>query len=129
MLKIEEVHTSAGVQGEYIVLQNQGLLTVNLRGWALCTDAFLDGDETQLVNGLYVFREEEQIKPYTRVVLFTGSGVNGWVPTIDGRLAYCAYWGKKERIWTLANYVHVIHLFTSKKVVHSESTALTLPQM
>jgi hypothetical protein len=116
MLKIEEVHASAGVQGEYVVLQNQGLLTVNLRGWALCTNAFLEGDDTRIAEEMYIFREDEQIKPYTRVVLFTGKGDNGWVPTIDGRLAYCAYWGRQERIWTITSHVHVLHLFTSRKV-------------
>src|ERR1044071_5792751 len=44
MLKIIDVHASASAGGEYVVLQNEGLTTVNLRGWALCTQRYLNGD-------------------------------------------------------------------------------------
>src|SRR5579871_1020784 len=91
MLKIVEVHASEGAQGEYIVLQNTGLITVSLRGWALCTDAYLDGDAARIADEMYIFRDDIPIKPYMRVVLFTGSGQDGWVPTVDGKQAYCAY--------------------------------------
>ena len=43
MLKIVEVHPSSNPKGEYVVLHNLGLVTENLRGCALCTDAYLDG--------------------------------------------------------------------------------------
>src|SRR5579871_2899505 len=100
MLKIVEIHAASGVQGEYIVLQNMGLVTVSLRGWALCSDAFLEGEPAKLAEEMYIFREDVAIKPYTNVVLFTGEGEDGWVPTIDGKQAYCAYWGRPERLWT-----------------------------
>jgi hypothetical protein len=116
MLKIVEVHASDGVRGEYVVLQNMGLVTVSLRGWALCTDAYLDGDEYQIAAQLYVFRDDMPIKPYTRVVLFTGSGVDGWQPTTDGRQAYCAYWNRAERIWSVTETIHVLHLSASKRI-------------
>ena len=96
MLKIIEVHPATNTQGEYIVLQNQGLVTVSLRGWALCTDAYLESDPARMAQEMYVFREEVPIKPYTRVVLFTGNGEDEWVPTIDGRQAYCAYWNRRD---------------------------------
>lgn len=117
MLKIIEVHPATSTQGEYIVLQNQGLVTVSLRGWALCTDAYLDGDPMQMAQEMYVFRDDVAIKPYTRVVLFTGSGEDDWVPTVDGRQAYCAYWNRRERIWSSAAHVHLLHLLNSRVIV------------
>jgi hypothetical protein len=117
MLKIVEVHPAARVQGEYIVLENTGLITLSLRGWALCTDAYLEGDFTQIADTMYIFRDDVPIKPYTRVVLFTGSGQDGWVPTTDGKQAYCAYWDRHERVWTYAANVHVLHLLNSKRIV------------
>lgn len=117
MLKIVEIHVSESAQGEYIVLQNQGLRAVMLRGWALCTDTYLEGDAAQFANEMYIFRQDIPIEPYARVVLFTGSGQEGWVPTTDGRWAYCVYWGRSERVWTSADHVHLLHLLGSKRVL------------
>lgn len=116
MLKIVDVHAAAGVQGEYVVLQNLGLVTVSLRGWALCTDAYFCGDPKRIVDAMYIFREDIPIKPYTRVVLFTGSGQDGWQPTVDGKQAYCAYWGRPERIWSDADNIHVLQLSASRRL-------------
>lgn len=114
MLKIVEVHAASTAQGEYVVLQNQGLVTVSLRGWSVCTDAYLYGEPSELAQQMFIFRDDVQIKPYTRVVLFTGAGEDGWVPTIDGRQAYCAYWQRTERIWSQAQNVHILHLAASR---------------
>ncbi len=117
MLKIIEVHPATSTQGEYVVLQNTGLVTVSLRGWALCTDAYLDDDPLRMAQEMYIFRDDVPIKPYTRVVLFTGCGEDDWMPTIDGRQAYCAYWNRRERLWTSASHVHLLHLLNSKIVL------------
>lgn len=116
MLKIVEVHAAKQAQGEYLVLQNQGLVSVSLRGWALCTEAFLDGDLDRIADSMYVFREDVSIKPYTRVVLFTGRGEDGWVPTIDGRQAYCAFWNRSQCVWTEASNINVLHLSATRPV-------------
>lgn len=117
MLKVVDVHPAADVRGEYVVLQNQGLVSVTLRGWALCTEALLSGEMTQIADELYVFRDEIAVKPYTKVVVFSGEGEDGWVPTTDGRLAYCAYWNRSRRIWSDAKRVHLLHLANSRPVV------------
>lgn len=124
MLRIVDVHAAPTARGEYIVLQNQGLVTVSLRGWALCTDAYLCGDADQIASEMYIFRDDIPIKPYTRVVLFTGEGEDGWLPTVDGRQAYCAYWGRQERIWSQTDSVHILHLLSSRRVAQSSPPAL-----
>ncbi len=125
MLKIVEIHSAESVQNEYIVLQNQGVVTVNLKGWAVCTDAYLLENEFDMKSGMYVFRMSEEVKPYTHIVLFTGAGQNGWVPTNDGRLAYCAYWGNSERVWSEAKNIHVLQLVSSRTVREPQSSSLT----
>ena len=125
MLKIVEIHSAITVQNEYIVLQNQGVVTVNLKGWAVCTDAYLLENELFMKSGMYVFRMSEEVKPYTHVVLFTGAGESGWVPTNDGRLAYCAYWGNSERVWSVAKNINVLQLVSSRPVVEPQPSSLT----
>lgn len=105
MLKIVDVHLSTQARGEYIVLRNEGVQTVQLRGWALCDDSYLSGDPYAAAPGMFIFTEETSVKPYGRVVLFTGHGHNGWQPTIDGKQAYVAYWRKSERVWQWADRV------------------------
>ena len=125
MLKIIEVHPSGNTQGEYVVLQNQGLVTVNLRGWAVCTEDYLEGNTHEAVAGMYIFREEIVVKPYARVVLFTGCGDAGWVPTVDGKQAYCAYWGRTQAVWKRSQTVYMLQMAASRKVVPPVGETLT----
>lgn len=116
MLKVMEVHPAKDARGEYLVLQNQGTVSVDLRGWALCTMAYLQGDAAQRAHEMYVFREEANIRPYTRVVLFSGQGEDGWQETIDGRQAYCAYWKRDRGIWKAGEQVYLLHVAASRLV-------------
>ncbi len=117
MLKIVEVHPSLSVAGEYVVLQNTGLTSVSLRGWALCTQTYLGGDAALAGRDMYIFTHDIYIKPYGRVVLFTQSGECGWYPTNDGKSAFVVYWGRSERIWSCAEQVHLLQLAASRRVV------------
>src|SRR5262245_8081369 len=116
MLKIVDIHPAATVSGEYVVLQNQGMKCVSLRGSALCTDAYLCGDLFAASHEMFVFTHDVTIKPYIRVVLFTGSGQSGWHPTTDGKQAYLVYWDRPERIWSLADHIHLLQIAASRKV-------------
>ncbi len=116
MLKIVELHTSKNAQGEYVVLQNHGLTTVNLRGWAICTEAYLEGCIRDMTEEMFIFREDISIKPYTYVVLFSGQGVDDWEPTVDGRQAYCAYWNRRNSVWRNTSHVHILQLTASRRV-------------
>jgi len=117
MLKITEIHPSRNASGEYVVLQNQGLMTVALRGWMLCSEAYLSPEWDPRIHPVYVFRQEVAIKPYQRVVLFTGAGEEGWYSTTDGKLAYVAYWGRSECAWSRVGHLHVLHCASSRRVL------------
>src|ERR1051325_4170203 len=108
MLKIIDLHPSPSAQGEYVVLQNHGLSTVSLRGWAVCTDSYFSGDSAAASQGMFIFADDVPIKPYTRVVLFTGEGQPGWCPTVDGKQAYLVYWNRHAPVWSSDEHLHLI---------------------
>jgi hypothetical protein len=116
MLKIIEVHPSSHLSGEYVVLQNHGLMTESLRGWALCSDTYIHGGPEAAAREMYIFQEDIPVKPYGRVVLFTGAGAPGWYPTIDGKHAYVAYWGRREQVWSTVDQVHLLHVASSRRI-------------
>ncbi len=119
MLRIAEIKHSQSVRGEYIVLQNTGLVAINLRGWAVCSEALMDGTIRDIAASLYVFQTDAVVKPYTKVVLFTGSGEDGWRETTDGRQAYCAYWNRETPVWHGARAVNVLHVAGTRSVVEN----------
>jgi len=126
MLKIVDIHTSNSAAGEYVVLQNQGLTTVTLRGWALCTETYLYGDAHEAASGMHIFADDVAIKPYTRVVLFTGTGENGWHPTVDGKFAYLVYWGRQYPIWSTTESIQLLNVASSRRVAPARTEDLQL---
>jgi hypothetical protein len=116
MFKIMELHPSSHPNGEYVVLQNHGLMTESLRGWVLCSDALLLADPEAAAREMYVFREDISVRPYGRVVLYTGAGAPGWYPTTDGKHAYVAFWGRRDRIWSCVDQVHLLHIACSRRL-------------
>ena len=116
MLKIEDVHTCDDPNGEYVVLQNHGLNTISLRGWALCGDAYLSNEPSSLSREMFVFSEDIPVKPYTRIVLFTGDGDDEWRPTTDGKHAYLVYWRKSFPVWRYVDRIFLLQPTSTRKV-------------
>ncbi|MCX6358762.1 MAG: hypothetical protein NT029_03065 [Armatimonadetes bacterium] len=108
MLKIEDIHPCADPAGEYVVLQNHGLNTISLRGWVICDDSYMAADAELGQHAMYVFTEDIAVKPYVRIVLFTGQGANEWRPTTDGKFAYLVFWGKERTAWKDADRVYLL---------------------
>jgi hypothetical protein len=125
VLKIVDIHLSSSPQSEYVVLQNHGLQTVSLRGWAVVTDRWFWAEPEMAAPEMYVFRGDAPIKPYTRVVLFTGEGDEGWCPTIDGKQAYLVYQGRRESIWHGSESLHLVHVASSMRVTERHTAAAT----
>jgi hypothetical protein len=120
MLRIVEICPSTRGRGGYVVLQNCGLVSVNLKGWAVCSEAYLQNDPERLAQEIYIFKADEAIQPYTRVVLLHGKGEDGWTDTIDGRKAYCAYWNSPTPIWKPGARIHLLHIQGSQRVPSNE---------
>ncbi|MDE2126812.1 MAG: lamin tail domain-containing protein [Armatimonadetes bacterium] len=115
MLKIVEVHPAPTPKGEYLVLRNEGLNTIDLREWMVSSEGLFTGAENR-ENQLYVFPRETLVKPYVNVVLFTGEGEDGWAPTVDNKRAWCAFWQRKECVWRAATHVHVLRVAATRRV-------------
>lgn len=116
MLKIVDVHGSATVNGEYVVLQNHGLTTLSLQGWIVATEAYASGMPFDATQDMYVFTDDVPIKPYARVVLFTGAGRDGWRPTNDGKPAYVAFWGQSRPVWSTAMRIVLLQPSCSRRI-------------
>lgn len=128
MLKIVDVHLSSSPQGEYVVLQNQGLQTISLRGWAVVTDKWFWGEPESAAPETYVFCRDAAIRPYARVVLFTGEGEEGWCPTTDGKQAYLVYWGRRASAWHDTECLHLVHVASSKRAVGQQTAAAAISE-
>ncbi len=125
MFKIIELHPASSASAEYVVLQNHSTAIVSLRGWAICTDRYLLGDPIAAARTMYIFTDEIGIKPYQRVVLFSGAGETGWYPTVDDKLAYVAYWGREEPAWSDADRVLLLQLASTRRVVVPDTSPTT----
>lgn len=128
MLKIVELHPGDTPGKEYVVLQNLGISTVSLKGWALTGDSWLSGNAVKMAQDIYIFTEDAAIKPYTRVVLFTGRGEDGWTPTTDGKHAFLVYWNRNEAVWSKCAYVHLLQVAASRKVVKTDEISYSRPE-
>jgi len=120
LLKIVDLHPASTPGSEYVVLQNQGLITISLKGWALAGDSYMSGDPGRSASETFIFAEDIPIKPYTRVVLFTGEGTDGWYETIDNKTAYLVYWNRPSSVWTDTPFVHLLRPVSSCKVVSAD---------
>jgi hypothetical protein len=117
LLKITDLHPASTPGSEYVVLQNQGLITISLKGWALAGDSYLSGDAARSAGETFIFSDDIPIKPYTRVVLFSGEGTDGWYETIDNKTAYLVYWNRPTPVWIDTPYVHLLRPVGSCKVL------------
>ena len=94
MLRIVGVQRSGSPHSEFILLQNQGAMRIELSGHALMTEA-----EGLAESGLYVFRERESIPAGRFVMLTTAPGTPRWERTKDGQTIYHVYANRTSPIW------------------------------
>lgn len=111
MLRIVEVQRSEEPQSEYLLLQNQGVLKIGLRGHMIANEDAIGrgGAETT-----FAFTDDIQVPAACWVLLITGCGTNGWHRDPDSKPVYCVFWNRDRSVW---NYEHgPIHLLN---VVHT----------
>lgn len=98
-----------------MLLRNQGVLKVTLRGHALADEAVFSGQVGGLEEGMFVFLDEEVIPPGAYVMAVTGRGQNGWGRSRDGSLVYYAFWNRERPVWSRGSgTVHVLGVTHSK---------------
>ena len=119
MIRIVGVQRNENPHQEFVLLQNQGSLRINLRGHLLMSDCTLERDS--LGETLHLFREEMLIPPGNFVILFSGIGTPRWAKTKDQQLIYYAYMNRETPVWQpCSGPMHVLsphHTYAERREV------------
>lgn len=117
MIRIVGVQPNENIGQEFVLLQNQGNMRINLRGYALIADSNLS-DPPGLQN-VFVINEDISIPPGHHAAIRTGSGTSDWCHKHDGYHVYHFFLGRNTPIWEPETTVHLLtptHKFATKKV-------------
>lgn len=97
MIRIVGVQRDPRIGQEFVLLQNQGNMRVNLKGHAVVAEvALLDPDT---LHALHLFRDNEDIMPGQFVLLRTCPGEGHWITTQEGTRVYYAYMNRTQSVW------------------------------
>ena len=97
VIRIVGLQKSESARQEFVLLQNQGSLRMNLRGHVVVSDAAMEG--AQLSEAAHAFSDDVLIPPGVYVLLFSGHGEPRWARTRDGALVYYTFMGRDFAIW------------------------------
>jgi hypothetical protein len=95
MLRIVAIEPNPDANREFIVLQNRGFLTVQLRGHALMDEDTATGDADRL----FPLVDDVRIPSSAYVLVATGSGMNGWARCSDGSIVYQVFLNRRTGEW------------------------------
>src|SRR5690349_13825679 len=98
MIRIVGVQRSDEVAQEFILLQNQGNMKVNLRGHALVADLELLGLDG--AGALHLFADDVEIHAGAYVLLRTVPCRPHWNQCAEGQLIFYASMGRHELVWS-----------------------------
>lgn len=117
MIRIVGVQPSENIGQEFILLQNQGNMRINLKGYALVAEStLLDPPGLQTV---FVVNEDITIPPGHHAAIRTNSGQSGWCHKHDGYHIYHFFLNRSSQLWEEGSTVHLLtptHKFATKKV-------------
>ena len=116
MLRIIDIQVSGTAAGEWVVIQNQGMIPLNLRGWIVTGDMYLTGQAESAAKQMFIFTADEVIKPGVRAVLISSYGSDSWFPTVEGGSAYVAYANRAESLWSQADELHLLQPVSSRRI-------------
>ncbi|MCA0361043.1 MAG: lamin tail domain-containing protein [Armatimonadetes bacterium] len=117
MIRIVGVQRSEDLNQEFIVLQNQGNMRVNLRGYALVAEASVD--EPSGLQEVYVIRDDVSLPAGHYAVVRSGSGSPRWVHD-EGYHYFYTFLARNSSVWNrLSGPIHVLapqHTFCERSV-------------
>lgn len=122
MIRIVGLQRNESVAQEFVLLQNQGALRLNLRGHLVVSETALD--EGDLGHAAHVFADDVLIPPGMYVLLFSGKGVSRWARTRDGALVYYAFMNRDAAVWDRSN--GPLHLLCTQHTFSERPPALLL---
>lgn len=95
MLRIVAVEPNPDPNREFVVLQNRGFLTVQLRGHALMDEDTAMGEAERM----FPLRDDVRIPSSAYLLVVTGSGANGWARCSDGSIVYQLFLNRRASAW------------------------------
>lgn len=118
MIRIVGVQRNHCPDREFVLLQNQGGMRLNLRGHVVLSEAALNSGN--LCREAHAFGDDTNVPPGCYVLLFSGEGNPRWARTKDGALVYYAYMNREAPVWeSVAGPMHVLatqHTYTERAV-------------
>lgn len=119
MLRIVGVERHIDAAQEFILLQNQGTMRLNLRGHGVVSDEVLD--VSGAAPGLFFFGEDVFIPSGGYVFLATGPTEARWQRTRDGANIYRTSMQRTQAIWHhspgIMHVLQVQHSFCEKPAI------------
>jgi len=97
MLRIVGIRKGDNAEEEFVLLQNQGGLKLNLRGHVLLGEQALE--HADVADFFHLFTDDVSIGPGHFVLLYTGSGIAKWARTKEQQLVYYTFMGRYGSVW------------------------------
>ncbi len=109
MIRIVGVQRSPNPQQEFILLQNQGGLRINLKGHLLLADSAMEG--APLDSTAHLFTEAEFVPAGMFILLTSGVGEPKWTKTKEQQLVYYSFMNRTSSVWErLPGAIHLLNL-------------------
>lgn len=118
MIRIVGVQRSEDVTQEFVLLQNQGNMRVNLRGHALVADLELLGLEG--AGALHLFADDMEIHAGAYVLLRTVPCRNHWSQCPEGQVIYYTSMHRGDLVWSRCD--GALHLLKPQHTYCERST-------
>jgi len=97
MIRIVGVQRHEDISKEFILLQNQGSMRVNLKGHIVAVQSVLDGETPN--DAIHFFNDDIDVLPGMYVLLRTCSGVSHWNHSQDAYSTYYGFMQRRTPIW------------------------------
>lgn len=122
MIRIVGVQRNEKPDKEFILLQNQGALRLNLKGHLVASETAIASSD--LGHAAHAFADEILIPPGMYVLLSTGSGESRWTKTKDGTMIYYTYMHRGSSVWERST--GAVHLLAMQHTHVDRGPALLL---
>lgn len=122
MIRIVGVQRHELAQKEFILLQNQGSLRINLKGHLVAGEVAIASSDLSFA--AHAFAEDALVPPGMYVLLSTGCGEPKWARTKEGSLVYYTYMNRTSPVWERS--CGAVHLLALQHTYAERGPALLL---
>ena len=122
MIRIVGVQRNELPEKEFILLQNQGSLRINLKGHLVASENAIASSDLSFA--AHALADEALIPPGMYVLLSTGCGEPKWTRAKDGAMIYYTYMNRTTSVWERS--CGSVHLLSMQHTYADRGPALLL---